>query len=55
MKLTGEEIQTVLKALLGKASEDLADSLKKEYGIRALCDSNETIRAFRNKLFTQES
>jgi hypothetical protein len=51
MKLTANEIQEVLQALLGKASEGFGDSLESEFGIRAVQRSNETIRKYRDRLY----
>jgi hypothetical protein len=51
--LSHKEIIKILKALLGKASEDFGDNLEKEFGIRAVQESNNVIREYRNKLYSK--
>jgi len=52
-KLTDDQIRQILKALLGHATEDFGDNLEKEFGIRAVQESNETIRKYRDILFSE--
>jgi len=51
MKLTNEEIQEVLKALLGQATEEFGDNTQTQYGLKAVQQYNELIRKYRDKLY----
>lgn len=54
MTLYNDQIQEVLKALIGKSTENFGDSLQSEFGIRALAHSNDILRYYRNELFKQK-